>query len=211
MVAVALPRRSGCTVARLRVATASEGPGRVSFVLLVLLMLSVGLAALLGVNTALAQGSFVVNSLQRRTGELADRGASLQEAIARSNSPDRLAADARRLGMVPAPGVAYIRLADGSISGQADFAAGEPVPATPEQREAAEREAALAQARAQQKAAAEQQKAAAAAEAARVAAARAAKEAAAAAWQQQLTAQESAGPRRGGVMVVAPPRQEVRR
>jgi hypothetical protein len=197
--------------------------GRVTFILVIVALLSVGLAALLGVNTALAQSSFTVNRLQKQIAELDDRSTSLQEALARANAPDRLAADARRLGMVPAPGVAYVRLADSSVTGRPSFAAGDPVAATPEQRSLEEQQAAADKAKADAKAAKEAAKAAAAkakadaraaaqAEAARQAAARAAQEAAAARaaaeaaqWQQKLAQQDNAGPNDGGAMMVVPP------
>lgn len=211
----------------------SDRSGRTSFVLVVVGMLSVGLAALLGVNTALAQNSFKVNILQKRAGELADRAASLQEALARSNSPERLEADARRLGMVSAPGVTYVRLADSSLSGVPNFAGGDPVAVTPEQQAVFDQQAAQAKAKAdaakakadavkakaEAKAAAERAKAearaAAEAQAARLAAQQAAAKAAAEraaaaqrAWEDKLAAQEAAGAKGGGAMVVAPPEGE---
>jgi hypothetical protein len=203
--------------------------GRVTFILVIVVLLSVGLAALLGVNTALAQSSFTVNRLQKQISDLDDRATSLQDALSRANSPERLAADARRLGMVPAPGVAYLRLSDSTITGQTAFAAGDPRPVTPEQRTLEQQRAAAEKAKADAKAAKAAAKAAAekaradataaaAAEAARAAAARAAAQAAAARaaeatkeWQQKLAQQGSAGPRDGGAMLVAPPPERVAR
>jgi hypothetical protein len=192
---------------------AVDRPGRASFVLLIVLLLSVGLAALLGVNTALAQSSFTVSRLQKRVADLDDQSASLQEKLARSSSPDALAADARKLGMVPAVSVGYVRLADGSISGHASVAGGAPVPLTPEQAAAA----AAAQEQAAEKAAQDQIEAEAKAQAAQQAAAEAARRKAAEQararaaaeakrWQQKLADQEKGGARHGGeAVVVAPP------
>jgi hypothetical protein len=188
-------------------------PGKTSFVLLIVLLLSVGLAALLGVNTALAQSSFTVSRLQKRAADLDDQSASLQEKLARSTSPDALASDARRLGMVPAISIGYVRLADGSISGHASVAGGAPQALTPEQAAAA----AAAQERAAEKAAQDQIDAEAKAQAAADAAAEAARQKAAEQarqkaaedakrWQQKLADQDKAGARRGGeTVVVAPP------
>jgi hypothetical protein len=191
----------------------AAAPGRASFVLLIVLLLSVGLAALLGVNTALAQSSFTVSRLQKRVADLDDQSASLQEKLARSSSPDALAADARKLGMVPAVSLGYVRLADGTISGHASVAGGAPVPLTPEQAAAA----AAAQERAAEKAAQDQieaeAKAQAAAQAAQQAAqAKAAEQARKKAaedakrWRQKLADQEKGGARHGGeAVVMAPP------
>src|SRR5882757_2107117 len=180
-------------------------PGKTSFVLLMVLLLSVGLAALLGVNTALAQSSFTVSRLQKRAADLDDQSASLQEKLARSTSPDALASDARRLGMVPAVSIGYVRLADGSISGHASVAGGAPQALTPEQAAAA----AAAQERAAEKAAQDQIDAEAKAQAAADAAAEAARQKAAehaTRWRQKLADQDKAGARRGGeTVVVAPP------
>ncbi len=223
--ALPLPPR----VRRIPEVVAAEAPqvetkgGRVTFILVIVALLSVGLAALLGVNTALAQSSFTVNRLQKQISDLDDRATSLQAALSRANSPERLAADARRLGMVPAPGVAYLRLSDSTLIGQTAFAAGDPLPATPEQRTLEQQRAAAEKAKADAKAAkiaaraaAEKAKAdakaAAQAQAARQAAVRAAQQAAAARaaeaakeWQQKLAQQGNAGPRDGGAMLVAPP------
>jgi hypothetical protein len=193
--------------------TVAAKPGKASFVLLIVALLSLGLAALLGVNTALAQSSFTVSRLQKKVADLDDQSASLQEKLSRSTSPDALAADAKKLGMVQAVSLGYVRLADGSISGHASVAGGPPQPLTPEQAAAA----AAAQERAAEKAAQDQIDAEAKAQAAADAAAAAArakadeearKQAAARAarWQQKLADQEKGGARHGGeAVVVAPP------
>jgi len=153
----------------------STRSGRAPFVLLIVLVLSGGLAALLGFNTALAQGSFTASRLQKQATELDDRSQSLEEQLARAASPDRLARSARKLGMVPAPGVAFIQLSDGTITG-----ATEPAPVAPRPLTAAEK----AELAARQQAAAQQ----------------AEKQ-----WQQKLKEQEQGGSRSGGEQVVDPP------
>lgn len=190
--------------------------GRASFVFLVLVVLSLGLVVLLVVNTALARNSFTVSELQRTNVELAERTQALQEELARASSPAVLAKSARRLGMMPAGSVAYIRLADGSISGRATTARGGSIPLTPEQRAAAERRAAEAKRKAKERALAEKARAEAAAAAAAAEQARlqaeAEKRAAEArrkAWQAKLAKQDKAGARAGGETVVAPPEPEL--
>lgn len=196
------------------------GSGRAPFVLLVVTILSGGLIGLLALNTALAQGSFTVGELQARSAELADRSQFLEEELARAQSPERLALAARRIGMVPEADPAFIRLADGSVSGKATPAHAAPRPLTP-----AEKAARRAQVAADKAAKAEKQAAAEAAAKAKADAAAAAKAAAdakkaeaaakakaaaeakaeAAAWQAKLANQTKAGPRSGGETVLVPP------
>ncbi|HVE27710.1 MAG TPA: hypothetical protein VNC22_20030 [Sporichthya sp.] len=194
----------------------STRSGRAPFVLLIVLVLSGGLAALLGFNTALAQGSFTASRLQKQATELDDRSQSLEEQLARAASPDRLARSARKLGMVPAPGVAFIQLSDGTITGATEPAPVAPRPLTAaEKAELAARQRAAAEQAAQEQAAKQerkarnQQKAAEEKAAADAAAAAAAQQAAAQQaekqWQQKHKEQEQGGSRRGGEQVVDPP------
>lgn len=216
------PRPTRAAAARAPLAVVPPRParaGRTSFILLLVVLLSGGLAALLGFNTALAQGSFTVSELQKRAAELDDQGQSMEEKLARAAAPERLAAQARRIGMVPAPGVAFVGLSDASITGQAVAAPGVApplIPLTPEQKAKAKaqraqddqakaeqaeekriaaEQAAIAKAAQKQRLAAE--KAAAAAEAARLAAEKE--------WKAKLAGQNKAGPQSGGEQVVDPP------
>ncbi|HUR75031.1 MAG TPA: hypothetical protein VMZ00_12205 [Sporichthya sp.] len=213
------PRTARAGTAKAPLAAVPDVPvrtGRVPFVMLIVLVLSGGLAALLGFNTALAQGSFTASKLQKQATELDDRSQSLEEQLARAAAPDRLAKDARKIGMVPAPGVAFLSLADGTVTDGALPAPYIPPPLTPAQRaeleakqraeaqKAAEARAAKAVRKAlkQEQAAAERQQLA----AQRAAAAEQAKrDAAQREWQQKLAEQEKSGSRGGGEQVVDPP------
>ncbi|MGQ0846087.1 MAG: hypothetical protein ACT4QF_18330 [Sporichthyaceae bacterium] len=193
---------------------AADRAGRASFVVLVLLVLSVGLVGLLVVNTALARNSFTVNQLQRANLEQAELSLALQEDLARAESPATLAKAARELGMVPARSVAYLRLADGTISGRASTAKGAPAPLTPEQ--AAEQALAKAQATAEKKAKAQAKAKADAARAAAEARARAAEiarskvEAREKALRAKVAKQNRAAAQGRGETVLAPPTSEGR-
>lgn len=202
--------RAGTAAPSLRVVpTPAPRPGRASFIVLILLVLSGGLAALLGFNTALAQGSFTASELQKQATELEDRSERLEEELARAAAPERLAKAARRIGMVPAPGVAFIGLEDGKIIGGAEPAPFVPPPLTPAQkaereaREKVEAEKAAAEKTARAERKAEKKEQAAAAAAAQQAAA--AEQAARAEWERKLVEQERAGSRGGGEQVVDPP------
>ena len=92
-------------------------PARAPFILLVLGLLLAGMVSLLLLNTALAEGSFVVQELQQRATELADDEATLAQEVAVAESPAELAARAADLGMVATTSPAFLRLSDGAILG----------------------------------------------------------------------------------------------
>lgn len=190
--------------------------GKASFVMLIVLVLSGGLAALLGINTALAQGSFTASRLQKQATELDDRSQFLEEKLARASAPERLAKEARKIGMVPAPGVAFIGLGDGTVTDGALPAPYIPPPLTPAQKAELEAKQKLeAEQAAQEKVAKDARKARkqeqAAADAQRLAAEQAAaaelaaQEQAQREWEQKLAEQEKSGSRGGGEQVVDPP------
>jgi hypothetical protein len=106
----ARPRLTVVPQARLR-------PARAPFILLVLGLLLAGMVSLLLLNTALAEGSFVVQELQQRATELADDEATLAQEVAVAESPAELAARAADLGMVATTSPAFLRLSDGAILG----------------------------------------------------------------------------------------------
>jgi cell division protein FtsB len=74
--------------------------GRGVFGLLLLLLLVGGLMTLLGLNTALAQDSFVVQNLQTQQAQLDDQEQQLSQQVADLESPEVLASKARALGMI---------------------------------------------------------------------------------------------------------------
>lgn len=105
---------------RLRVVSAPASVrSRAGVVLFCVAMLVAGLVALLLINIGLSHGSYQTFTLQRDLKELRDRKQTLTEEIAAAQAPQELARSARRLGMVPAPEVAFLRLSDGSLSGAA--------------------------------------------------------------------------------------------
>lgn len=93
--------------------------GRTVFAVACLLMLMAGLLSLLLINTALAQGSFTLHDLQARSDVLSDREQALRQDIDVQAAPERLAARARALGMVPSQSPAFLRLSDGRLLGVA--------------------------------------------------------------------------------------------
>jgi hypothetical protein len=81
---------------------------RTPFVLLVVLLLGGGLIGLLVLNSALSEGAFQLDDLQRDTKNLTDEEQALQRDIDSYSAPDALQRRARELGMVPGGDPAFL-------------------------------------------------------------------------------------------------------
>jgi cell division protein FtsL len=90
---------------------------RVPFVLLVVISLGLGVVGLLLVNTSLQQGAFETATLSTRATALLNQVQSLQLRVDALRSPQRVADAAHKLGMVPDPNPAFLRLPDGRVLG----------------------------------------------------------------------------------------------
>ncbi|MER6709640.1 septum formation initiator family protein [Streptomyces sp. NPDC000877] len=102
------------------------GPGqaaRTPFVLLVVLLLGGGLIALLVLNSALSEGAFKLDDLQRETKNLTDEEQALQRDIDAYSAPEALQRRARELGMVPGGDPAFLQ-PDGTVKGVPSPASG---------------------------------------------------------------------------------------
>ncbi|MFF7595673.1 FtsB/FtsL family cell division protein [Streptomyces mirabilis] len=89
---------------------------RTPFVLLVVLLLGGGLIGLLVLNSALSEGSFHLDDLQKDTKSLTDEEQALQRDVDTYSAPDALQRRARELGMVPGGDPAFLN-PDGSVKG----------------------------------------------------------------------------------------------
>ncbi len=98
---------------------------RVPFVTLVSLLLVGGVAGLLFFNTSMQQASFRATALEQKAQVLEAHRQALQMELDTLRDPQRVALQARRMGMVPPASPAFIRLGDGKVLGA-------PVPATPD-------------------------------------------------------------------------------
>ncbi|MER7496075.1 septum formation initiator family protein [Streptomyces pharetrae] len=96
--------------------TAQGQAARTPFVLLVVLLLGGGLIGLLVLNSALSEGSFQLDDLQRETKNLTDEEQALQRDIDAYSAPDALQRRARELGMVPGGDPAFLN-PDGTVKG----------------------------------------------------------------------------------------------
>ncbi|MFI5791911.1 septum formation initiator family protein [Streptomyces sp. NPDC051677] len=95
---------------------------RTPFVLLVVLLLGGGLIGLLVMNSALSEGSFRMDDLQKDTKSLTDEEQALQRDIDSYSAPDALQRRARELGMVPGGDPAFLN-PDGTVKGVPSAAA----------------------------------------------------------------------------------------
>lgn len=107
---------------RLAVVAPGDSAGSPWFPLLCVALLLVGLGAVLGLNTAMAQDSFEVQRLEARSAELGDTQESLTHEINAKSAPQHLAEQAEGLGMVPPESAAFIDLDKGTVVGVATAA-----------------------------------------------------------------------------------------
>jgi hypothetical protein len=120
-------RTGGKTAPRLRVAPpAPVSVPRAPFVAMVLVVVIAGVIGILVLNTKINENAFRLEALQKQQGNLDRTEAQLTKDLADKESPNSLAAAAKRLGMVPADRPAFITLPDGKILGVPKPASGKP-------------------------------------------------------------------------------------
>lgn len=107
-------------VSPLRAERASRGV----FALVVLTVLTVGMLAVLLINTSLAQGAFTVSQLKAEQTQLRQQEQTLTEAVAALAAPESLETRARGLGMVPSENPVFLDLTTGKVLGKAKPAPG---------------------------------------------------------------------------------------
>ncbi|MFI6206572.1 hypothetical protein ACIBAI_09220 [Streptomyces sp. NPDC051041] len=90
---------------------------RTPFVLLVVVLLGGGLIGLLMLNSALSEGSFRLDDLERETKSLTDEEQALQRDIDAYSAPEALQRRARELGMVPGGNPVFLS-PDGTVRGE---------------------------------------------------------------------------------------------
>ncbi|GLZ42174.1 hypothetical protein [Actinokineospora sp. NBRC 105648] len=102
------------------------GSGRASFVVLVIALLAVGVAATLWLTTQAIADSFKLETAKQEATVLAEQAAQLQQEVTKQEAAPALAERARALGMVPAGDAPRLVVnPDGSVT-----VVGEPKPAT---------------------------------------------------------------------------------
>jgi hypothetical protein len=118
-----LPRaaRLQGTRARTGARSVDAAPARTNlgFLLLCAFLVASSFTAVLVLNTARAEGSYVQARLSVEQTALHDQKVTLAERLADKQSPESLARAAQELDMVPSTSTATLRLSDGSITGVA--------------------------------------------------------------------------------------------
>jgi hypothetical protein len=118
-----VPRIAEAAVERARLTVVPRAPrgraARVPFVTLVSLLLVGGVAGLLCFNTSMQQSSFRVTALEAHAAALDSQEQSLTLQLGTLRDPQQVALRAKRLGMVPPPSPAFLRLSDGKVLGSA--------------------------------------------------------------------------------------------
>jgi hypothetical protein len=103
---------------RLRVVRApTQARTRVPFVMLCMAILVVALLTALVLNTTMAKGEYERYELQTRLAQSAEAVQQMRSDFEQVAAPNRLAASAAALGMVPSTTGGYLRLADGAVLG----------------------------------------------------------------------------------------------
>jgi hypothetical protein len=75
---------------------------------------TIGLLALLVINTALAQDAFVLKDLKQQAQVLTDQREAILREVAQKSSPDQLAQSAANLGMVASTNPRFLEMSVGS-------------------------------------------------------------------------------------------------
>ena len=117
-----VPRFAEAAVERARLTVVpratSRRAARVPFMALVSLLLVGGVAGLLFFNTSMQQASFTATSLEDRAERLEAQRQGLQMELESLRNPQRVAVQAKAMGMVPGAAPAFVRLSDGSVLGE---------------------------------------------------------------------------------------------
>lgn len=101
---------------RLRVAPpAPVSMPRAPFVAMVLVVVIAGVVGILVLNTKINENAFRLEALQQKQGTLDRTESQLTQDLADKESPNSLAAAAKRLGLVPAGSPTFITLPDGKV------------------------------------------------------------------------------------------------
>lgn len=105
---------------RLRIVDAApKRQGNTGFALLCIALVLGGLMAALMLNMARGEGAFTLGALTAEQTRLHDERVTLEAELNTLSSPETIAAEAEKLGMVPSPSTAVLRLSDGAVLGVA--------------------------------------------------------------------------------------------
>jgi len=105
---------------RLRLVRApAQARSRLPFLLLCVAILGGAMLGALALNTSMATTAYTISARQVELAELSQTEQLLATQLEQMSSPTQLAAAADDIGMVPAEGLSYVSLEDGTITGPA--------------------------------------------------------------------------------------------
>lgn len=114
--------RGGRPAPRARLQVVDAAPrlqSHTGYVVLCIVLVVAGLLGGLLLNTARQESSFTLSDLRAEQTQLHDTRVTLEAELSAKRSPEALAVDAERLGLVPSPSTAVLRLSDKSVLGVA--------------------------------------------------------------------------------------------
>ncbi|GAB3262841.1 hypothetical protein [Kineosporia babensis] len=91
-------------------------------------LLGTGLLMLLLLTISIGEGAYELRELKDQQRELAEQRQALTEQVQQQAAPGRLTAEARKLGMVPAPNPVFLNPDNGSVKGEPEAATSPPTP-----------------------------------------------------------------------------------
>jgi hypothetical protein len=114
---------------------AAQGPQKLPFIVLLIVLLAGALVCILVISTTLAEGSFRISTLRQADNALARQQEQLQQQVASEQAPAMIAQRAEQLGMRPPGVLRFINLRPGRIAttspaGAEHASAGAHVPGT---------------------------------------------------------------------------------
>jgi hypothetical protein len=117
------------------VAGGARAASRAPFVVLVLALAVLGLIGLVLLNTAVNENAFRLHDLDTRQDALNKQESQLQQDLDNREAPASLAAQAQKMGLVPAGDPAFVVLPDGKVVGTPEpaQAPSSPAPSSPVQ------------------------------------------------------------------------------
>ena len=92
----------------------SQAVGNGAFIAFLIGVFTAGLLLLLSVNTALTSGAFTLEKMKLHLASVNDQRDTVLNQVAAFSSPDRLAAEATKLGMQPQSSIKFLDISGGN-------------------------------------------------------------------------------------------------
>ncbi|WP_150242490.1 hypothetical protein [Nocardiopsis quinghaiensis] len=112
------PARPTAERSRAGAGTPARAP-RIPFVLLILCLLGGALVSLLVLRSVVAEGAFTIESLQDQNQQMSQEEQQLRNAVARMETPERIAEEAESMGMEQGEAPLFLDPERGEVTGSA--------------------------------------------------------------------------------------------